>query len=73
MTIHFTSIGNNEIEKLPPLGDTIVCWVCGEEHKVESGKLAFFKCGDKSYLCGIDGKEWRPTAHHNYQKEQTKC
>lgn len=67
------AISYDEISAMKPLGKTIKCWVCGQRHKVrlgqirnaqgeweESSKLAFFKCGKQVYLCGIDGKEWRP-------------
>lgn len=64
--------GNDEIKELPPLGKTVLCWVCGKKHRVQYGDtrmpdgtweksnlLAFFKCGETAYLCGIEGKEWR--------------
>lgn len=55
------AIGNEEIDKLPPLGKTVKCWICGKRHKVKSvSTLAFFYCGKSTYLCGINGKEWRP-------------
>jgi len=63
------AIGNEEIEIAPELGDTIVCPRCNMRHPVEYGEkvhkdgtrtpstlLAFYKCGKKSYLCGINGK-----------------
>ena len=64
--------GNDEIDAAPALGDTIRCKLCGGEHPVEFGErvledgkrvpsklLAFFKCGGKDYLCGINGKDVR--------------
>jgi len=63
--VPFTSISNPEIEALPPLGKTVKCWECGEEHEVDRGEsrtLAFFYCPmtNSDYVCGIYGKEWRP-------------
>lgn len=67
------AISNEEIAAMRPLGKTIKCWKCGRRHKVQFGKvlnaageweesnlLAYFKCGGQAYMCGIDGKEWRP-------------
>lgn len=66
------AIGNEELNGVPELGETIRCSICGDEHEVEYGDLvqsdgtkvptrmlAFFSCGGKSYLCGIDGKDIR--------------
>lgn len=63
------AIGNEELEKAEPLGDSILCDKCGQQHMIEyadevlpdrtkrkSKLLAFYKCGDKSYLAGINGK-----------------
>lgn len=62
------AIGNDELEKMPSVGDTITCPHCGEQHAVEYGRewlddgwreskaIAFYKCGDTTYLCGIKGK-----------------
>ena len=60
------AIGANELHE--PLGDTVECHKCGQKHPIEYGEevlkdgtmkpsklLAFYKCGDKSYLAGIDG------------------
>ena len=65
--------GNDELERLPFLDSTVECWRCGKRHPVLYGKkvlpdgtrkpskrLACFHCAGKSYLCGINGKEWRP-------------
>ena len=66
------AIGNDELEKAPRLGDFILCKQCGERHKVEYGdkvledgtkepskSLAFYECGKKLYLAGINGKDIR--------------
>jgi hypothetical protein len=66
-------VSGEEFEKAPPLGKTVKCWICGEEHEVVYGEqrmpdgtykpnnvLAFFQCGEELYLCGIAGKEIRP-------------
>lgn len=60
------AIGNEELEHLPPLGETVECPHCGGTHKVEYGvnkdtgetttTIAFYTCGDDVYLCGISGK-----------------
>jgi hypothetical protein len=65
------SVGHEELGK--PLGKTVLCWKCGKRHHVQYGEtvgadgvkvpsktLAFFRCGSSAYLCGINGKEWRP-------------
>jgi hypothetical protein len=61
------AIGVDELKE--PLGDTIQCPQCGGTHEVMYGEkvlpdgtkepsklLAFYKCGEHSYLCGIDGR-----------------
>ena len=66
-------VSGEEFEKAPPLGKTVKCWFCGEEHEVVYGEqrmsngtykpnnvLAFFQCGEELHLCGIAGKEIRP-------------
>ena len=63
------SIGQDEIDTSPDLGDAITCPTCGKTHPVEYGDivnkdgtktpsrmLAFYKCGKNSYLCGVNGK-----------------
>ena len=63
------AIGNEELEQKEPLGDFILCDKCGERHIVEYGNkveadgsltqskmLSFYKCNDKLYLAGINGK-----------------
>ena len=57
------AIGNDELAKLPALGKTVKCWRCGQYHVVMQSDppgLALFHCRGKSYLCGINGKAWRP-------------
>lgn len=66
------AIGNDELEKAKPLGDFILCKGCGKMHKIHYGKsrqpdgsweetklLSFYKCGGKSFLAGINGKDIR--------------
>ena len=70
-TLDYLAVGNDELGG--ELGKTVKCWICGKRHRVSYGEkvnadgskepsktLAFFKCRGKTYLCGIDGKEWRP-------------
>ena len=63
----YVGFSNSTLEKLPVLkvGDSITCPVCKQTHKVSGGKdehgkeedlLLFYKCGDKSYLVGVRGK-----------------
>jgi hypothetical protein len=67
------AIGNNELAKLPILGKAVTCWICGQKHDVEYGEkiaedgtrqpddvVAFFKCGDGRYVCGIKGRQLKP-------------
>lgn len=67
------TIGNDEIAKSQDLKDTITCYMCGKTHELKYGKvenkktgqweenplLAFFHCGNSSYLAGINGKDVR--------------
>jgi len=66
------ALGNEEIEAAPDLGDFILCTMCGKKHKIRYGDkklpdgskkpsklLAFYCCGDKTYLAGINGKDIR--------------
>ncbi len=63
---------NDELDKMPPLGDMVKCGDCGKMHKVEFGQkvladgsrepsdfLGFIKCPDtgKLYLVGMGGKQ----------------
>ncbi|HSE44243.1 MAG TPA: hypothetical protein VLA89_02830 [Gemmatimonadales bacterium] len=59
---------NRELDESPPLhiGEAILCPNCGGDHIVEGGinqatgeveeTLLFYKCGEQSYLAGINGK-----------------
>jgi len=62
------AVGNNELGE--KLGEVYQCPHCGEEHEIHYGKkqvvdgswvltkmLSFYKCGDKTYLAGIDGRK----------------
>ena len=40
------------------LGKTVICHICGKEHKVEQddeGHLQYTKCENNLYLIGVDG------------------
>ena len=65
------AIGNDELERLPPLGEEVWCTRCGCNHPVEYGKskqpdgtmaedrsLGFYRCtgSGKLYLAGVNGK-----------------
>lgn len=65
------TVGNDELGG--PLGDAISCPHCGKAHLVEFGEkvlddgsrepsraLAFYRCDKKTYLCGINGREFLP-------------
>ena len=54
------------------LGETYECPRCGEKHQITYGKkkledgtwvetkmLSFYKCGERTYLAGIDGRKIR--------------
>lgn len=68
------AVGNDDLGS--PLGETIVCWRCGEQHAVTFAEtvhadgtrtpsdLAFMECGGRSWLCGVKGREWRPRVTH---------
>lgn len=69
--IPFVAFGNDEIDAMSALGDTVKCRKCRKVHKVEYGErvnadgtkspsnmLAFTKCADGSLLLvGIGGKK----------------
>ena len=72
-TTQFLAIGHYELGD--PLGDTVTCPRCGAEHAVihaesidadgnviGSGSVAWYKCGDASYIAGIGGRVWRVNA-----------
>ncbi len=63
------SISNDELNKAQSLSDFILCPNCGECHIIQYGDkvlpngakeksniLAFYKCRDKTYLAGFNGK-----------------
>ena len=62
--IPFITIGNDELEDSPSVGDVVVCPNCGELHEVRyadeitSTLLAFTRCPQNkiTYLVGINGK-----------------
>ncbi len=66
------AITHPELDAKPPLGDFILCAMCGKRHRIKYGKqkmddgtwqetklLAFYKCGKSNYLAGIKGKDVR--------------
>lgn len=74
------AVGNDELENAEPIDDTIKCGLCGGEHKVENGNkiledgsvvpsnaVSFYKCGDKSFLCGIKGKRIHPRGSQDHE------
>lgn len=63
------AIGNEELAMKRDIGKTIKCKICNGTHdiqygdeilkdgtKIKSKLLAYYKCGNESYLAGIDGK-----------------
>jgi hypothetical protein len=59
------AIGNGELDSNPPIGKSIRCPHCNKSHSVKYGKdkdgvesklLAFYSCGEKTYLAGINGR-----------------
>lgn len=70
MSIPFVAFGNDELAKLPALGNKVLCPRCGKMHKiiygkrvledgteVEDGTIASYKCKGELYLAGVDGKD----------------
>ena len=61
------AIGNDEIARAPALGKSIKCGLCGKRHQVKDsvdstgvkGTLQFYKCGGKTYVAGMCGKDIR--------------
>ena len=66
------SIGDDELEKLPDLGEEIFCTRCNKIHPIKYGTtevngvevqtktIAAYKCDDgKLYLAGFKGKDIR--------------
>lgn len=71
--LSFVAVGANELTQ--SLGGFIVCPSCGENHEIKcssedpankgkSVKLQFYKCGDKTFLAGINGKKFMPNSQH---------
>ena len=69
MNIPYTSFGNDELVGKPELGKTITCPHCGKVHDIQyretllpdettkpSKALAFYNCGEKVYLVGVNAK-----------------
>ena len=67
-----TKADKEEIKELPPLGDFILCTLCGTRHiirygkekmedgtMVESKKLSFVTCKEVDYIVGLNGKDIR--------------
>jgi len=65
----FIAVGNGELDNNGPVGKFITCPHCSQDHDIKYGKeknaagewvesrmLAFYKCGEKSYLAGINGQ-----------------
>ena len=72
-TTQFLAIGHYELGD--PLGDTVTCPHCGAEHAVihakyhdadgnviGCGSLSWYKCGDISYIAGINSRALRGNA-----------
>jgi hypothetical protein len=64
------TIGSDELKRYPELGETVNCPHCGGTHPVrfareeidpgiwkETETLAFYNCGERSFLCGLKGKD----------------
>lgn len=64
----FLAVGNEELEGQPEIkkGDMFDCPHCPDKHVLECGTdpkngkestmLLFYRCGDKTYLAGLNGK-----------------
>ena len=68
------AFGNEELDGLAPIGKTIVCPMCGRNHRIRYGvdtqgnivkTLAFYKCRGKTYLGGLSGKDITPLVRSN--------
>lgn len=66
MSGNVLALGNQELDALPLLGRKIRCPQCGKNHEVQYAlddegvvllNLGFYKCRDKTYLCGVAGKD----------------
>ena len=65
MSGNMLAFGNEELTGLAPIGKTVVCPMCGKNHRIRYGTdsegntvktLAFYKCRGKAYLGGLSGK-----------------
>lgn len=68
MSVPYIGFGNDQLENQPNMieGMDIICPHCGSIHQVilatksetgeKSNMLGGYKCGDKSYLAGVNGK-----------------
>lgn len=74
MNGNMMAVGNEELVDLAPIGKTIVCPMCGRNHRIRYGvdshgdvvkTLAFYKCRGKAYLGGLSGKDITPLARRN--------
>ena len=68
----YVAFGNDELREAATLGegDGVACAHCGGRHRVEAARvtqstdparvgetgLMFYRCGDDTYLAGLDGK-----------------
>lgn len=69
----FIAVGADELTQT--LGRLITCPSCGEKHEIKCSsedpvnkgkavKLQFYKCGEKTFLAGINGKRLMPNSQH---------
>ena len=74
MSGNMMAVGNEELIDLAPIGKTIVCPMCGKNHRIRYGTdsegntvktLAFYKCRGKAYLGGLAGKDITPLTRRN--------
>ena len=58
-------VGNGELDDAKEVGVTVECKKCSKTHNIKYGKdeygkynnlLAFYTCGDRTYLYGVNGK-----------------
>lgn len=71
------TIGNKELEEAQVVGDFILCNNCGKRHKVKTTfsdngtmSLQSYKCGDKSYLVGINKKDIRKAQQDTLEQKR---
>lgn len=60
MNTPYVGFSNDTLDKCEPIkaGDVIAC-DCGEQHELKDSDppmLLFYKCGDKTFLAGVQGK-----------------